>query len=113
MPTAPDRTAVQAYIGTNGTYSNEAIDSALATEIAAQARAVRLPADPEPPAEPLPYPADLLEALLRRVQRLLEMRSKPLGYQDTATEFGVASSRVGPDPEIRRLEAPYRKLVKG
>jgi hypothetical protein len=59
------------------------------------------------------YPADLLEALMRRVQRLLEMRSKPLGYQDTATEFGVASTRVGPDPEIRRLEQPYRKLVIG
>lgn len=59
------------------------------------------------------YPADLLEALLRRVQRLLEMRSKPLGYQDTATEFGVSATRVGPDPEIRRLEEPWRKLVIG
>lgn len=113
MPTAPDRTAVRDYIGTNGAYSDEAIDSALATEVAAQARLVRLPADPDAPADPLPYPADLLEALLRRVQRLLEMRSKPLGYQDTMTEFGPASSRVGPDPEIRRLEAPYRKMVLG
>lgn len=113
MPTAPDRTAVRDYIGTNGTYSDAAIDSALATETAAQAAVVRLPADPEPPAEPLPYPADLEEALLRRVQRLLEMRSKPLGYQDTMTEFGVSATRVGPDPEIRRLEAPYRKLVLG
>lgn len=113
MPTPPDRAAVQAYLPNPASYSNEQIDSALATEIAAQAAVVRFPADPALPAEPLPYPADLEEALLRRVQRLLEMRSKPLGYQDTMTEFGVSATRVGPDPEIRRLEAPYRKLVIG
>lgn len=106
MPTEPTRDDVRDYIGTTN-HSDAAIDSALATEIAAQARVCRLGEDPDP------YTDDLLEALLRRVQRLLEMRSKPLGYQDTMTEFGPSSSRVGPDPEIRRLEGPYRKLVIG
>lgn len=107
MPTAPTKEEVRTYLGTDApTYTDAAVFSAITTEVAAQASVCRLP-------ESDPYPADLWEALLRRVQRLLEMRSKPLGYQDTATDFGVAARRIGADPEIRRLEAPYRTLVLG
>lgn len=57
------------------------------------------------------YPADLSEALKRRVMRSLAMRSII-----TPTELvGDAAENVDVvpfnDPEIRRLENPYRKVV--
>lgn len=59
-----------------------------------------------------PYPADLRQALLRRVQRNLAMRMLPL-----AVNFGDADAGAtvlpGNDPEVRRLEAPWRKRRLG
>lgn len=104
MPTAPTIANVRGYCDAT-LYTDAQIQSAIDTEAASQAKVCRVPASG--------YSEDLWEALLRRIQRLLEMRSKPLGYQDTATEFGVSQTRVGPDPEIRRLEGPYRRLVLG
>lgn len=55
-------------------------------------------------------PSDLAEALKRRVARNLAMRSLPLGVQ--SDELGA--TRVGSvDPEVRRLEGPYRRLAVG
>lgn len=114
MPTPPTVEDVEAYLAQAGvTYAETDVESALDAETAAQAAVVRFPADPEAPADPLPYPSDLLEALLRRTHRLLTLRAIPLGYQQSATEFGTAQTRIGLDIEIRRLEAPHRKLVLG
>lgn len=57
-----------------------------------------------------PWPDDLREALIRRVARNLAMGALPLGVQ--ATEVG-GMVLGGKDPEVRRLEAPWRKVVMG
>lgn len=57
-----------------------------------------------------PYNAPLASALVRRVSRSLAMRNLPLGVLMDET----GATRVGSvDPEVRRLEAPYRKVVVG
>jgi hypothetical protein len=116
MPTAPDLPAVKAYLSSIGTISwtDPQITQALESEITAQANKVRFPVDPEPPAEALPYPADLADALCRRVARNLALRALPLGVQANITDGAVATTRIGGlDAEIREKEAPYRKKVMG
>lgn len=103
---APDAAAVRAYApaGSLEQITDEVIDGALAAETLAQAAAVRLPEGPED------TPADLREALLRRVIRNLSMRNLPLGVQaDEAGGIRLGSN----DPEIRRLEGPHRRRVVG
>lgn len=110
MPTAPDLTAVKAYLGADSSWTDAEVTAALDAETVAQANAVIFPADPEPPASPLPYPADLAEALKRRVLRHLSMKALPLGFQPSVTEqLGTVALRVGSDLEVRRLEAPYKR----
>lgn len=114
MPTAPDLNAVKAYLGPDSGESDGDISAALAAETVAQAVVCRFPADPESPASPLAYPADLAEALKRRVARNLAMKRLPLAVQQSISELGSSAIRLGStDPEIRRLEAPHRKLVVG
>lgn len=113
MPTPPTVDDVTAYLGTDSSYTPAEVLEAYKAELAAQRRVVRLPADPLAPAPALPYPDDLGNALKRRVKRNLVMQAVPLGYQQSATEFGATSTRIGADPEIRRLEAPWRRLVVG
>jgi hypothetical protein len=58
------------------------------------------------------WPSDLVEALCRRVARNLAMRALPLAVQMSNTDMGAVATRLGSsDPEVRRLEAPYRRLV--
>jgi hypothetical protein len=58
------------------------------------------------------YPMNLRMALLRRCQRALAMRALPLAtLQGDADGGGLILP--GNDPEVRRLEGPYRKLVIG
>jgi hypothetical protein len=55
------------------------------------------------------HPA-LVEALHRRVARNLALRALPLGIatgEDSAIRVGFR------DPEIRRLESPYRRVTVG
>lgn len=59
------------------------------------------------------YPDDLRQALLRRVQRNLAMRQLPLAVPQGDAEMGSAASPPGRDPEVRRFEAPHRKLAMG
>jgi hypothetical protein len=59
----------------------------------------------------LPWP--LREALCRRVQVNLAKRALPLGVIDQSSDGGGPSFVPRIDPEVRRLEAPYRKLVVG
>lgn len=52
----------------------------------------------------------LREAVMRRCCRNLAMRKLPLGISETeANSIHIGSS----DPEIRRLEAPYRRMPVG
>lgn len=112
---APDSTEVQAYLGSDASWTPEEVSSALATERTAQAAACRIPQDLTDPLNPVDdYPADLAEALCRRVAANLANRNLPLGIQTTVTEFGGTASRVGgQDREVRRLEGPYRKRAVG
>lgn len=105
MP-APDIGALKTYLGQTS-QSDEVLEGALATEKRAQARVCRVPADPA-----APWDEDLAEALLRRVARNLAMRGIPLAMFSGDADLGglVPPSR---DPEVRRLEAPLRKLHLG
>lgn len=55
-----------------------------------------------------PYPADLLDALIRRVSRSLAVADEPLGIITGAGDGNVGLGRVsGRDREIERLESDY------
>lgn len=115
MPTPPDIEAVQAYLESieMTSWAEEDVQDALDSETAAQARVVRFPADPEEGAA-LPYPADLADALKRRVARNLSLRPLPLGLQNSITEGAALATKVGGlEAEIRGKEATHRKLVSG
>ena len=89
--------------GPDTTYPQ--IQDAYDTETAAQGRRVTYPGG---------FCPDLDEALKRRVQRNLAMRALPLSVMPGNDQTGAASFRPGgSDPEIRRLESPFRRLVMG
>lgn len=104
MPTAGDVLDYLTSGGQSSSFSEQQIESFLASERAAQARRCRIPAS---------YPPDLRMALLRRVQRAMAM--KGIVYDGETTDFdgGTTTFRPTSDPEIRRLEAPYRKVILG
>jgi hypothetical protein len=57
-----------------------------------------------------PYTDALAAALCRRVLRAVNMANLPLGLLQDET----GATRVGStDPEVRRLEGPYRRVVIG
>lgn len=103
MP-APTAAEVLDYLGHNAKYRDPAqVESALAAERGAQARLCLVPADDGE------WPADLAEALCRRVQHNLALRRNDTGVETAESEFGVTQLRVGGrDAEVERLEAPYR-----
>ena len=84
-------------------FTDDDVQQALDQETSAQARVCRIPAA---------YPADLRGALLRRVQRALAMRSLSLAVRES-TDGESTIIVPGRDPEVRRLEAPYRKVMLG
>lgn len=99
MPTV---TTCNNYIGDHS-WSDADVQDALDTEMAAQFAVCRIPAA---------YPADLRAAVHRRVQRNLSLRSLPLAVRESAD--GESQMIVpGRDPEVRRLEGPYRKVSIG
>ncbi|MBS2939585.1 hypothetical protein KDN32_17740 [Nocardioides sp. J2M5] len=76
----------------------------LAAEKAAQARVVNVPADDAA------WPADLVEALCRRVAHNLAVRPLALGFKvELSDTTGVSNTVGGTDAEVRRLELPMRK----
>jgi hypothetical protein len=93
---------VQDYLD-DYSWSDAEINNALAAEAAAQRARLRPSAV---------FGSDLREALLRRVQRNLAMRRLPLATPQGDAEGGAAFI-PRTDPEIRRLEAPHRKLSVG
>lgn len=91
-------------------WDETAVMAAYSAERAAQSRRCRVPDSDEPG----DWPADLLEALCRRVAANLANRALPLGLQSSVSEAGVGFARTGGgDREVNRLEAPHRKLVLG
>lgn len=103
--TAPTTEDVQTYLG-DTSYNAEEITAVLAAEKAAQAARCRVPADDAD------WSADLTEALLRRCARNLALRSTPVSQVEGDAEVGGFKPRIV-DNEVRRLEAPWRKLVFG
>lgn len=106
MP-APTVDDITEYLGEDS-WTPEQVDSAFLAEKAAQAKRCRVPADDAD------WDEDLVEALCRRVAVLLAKRNLPLGVSasiDTATGFGQRFTSQ--DPDVARLEAPYRKVVVG
>jgi hypothetical protein len=79
----------------------------LEDELASQAAAQRAKCG-----ERAAYPPDLRQALLRRVQRALALRSLPLAIQQGDADGGPMVI-PGNDPEVRSLEGPYRRRVMG
>lgn len=104
MP-APTLTEVLTYLGPV-TWSDDDVQAALDAETTAQARRCRVPAD---------MPADMREALCRRVARNLAARSNPLVTSSTSADGLVSTTSRVPltDPEIRRLEGPWRRTAVG
>lgn len=99
MPTLAD---VKAYMGSSAaSWQDAEVTDALAAETAAQARSCVVGAT---------YSADLRQALLRRVQRNLALRRMPLAVLQGDADGG-SMVLPGRDPEVRRLEAPYRRVV--
>lgn len=91
------------YLGTT-TFSDTELTNALATETAAQLARCRMPAI---------VPAELVEALKRRVQCNLARRGLPLGLTGASGDGDSPAYLPGNDPEVRRLEAPWRRLPVG
>lgn len=98
--TAPDGLG---YLGRNSAPDAD-VQDALDAETAAQAARCRVD-DPAPP--------DLDQALKRRVACNLARRGLPLAVLQGDAESGRTDFVPGRDPEVRRLEAPYRRLVMG
>lgn len=101
MPTAAD---VSVYLGQSAaSWSMARITQAFNAERAAQRARC---------GERAVYPDDLREALFRRVQRNLAMQRIPLAVP-TGDADGGPTVIPGRDPEVRRLEGPYRRRVMG
>lgn len=103
-----------AYLG-DTEWDEETVTAAFNTEVAAQAARCRIPVDVTDPENPVDvYPTDLIEACYRRVAANLANRALPLGLQSSVSEVGSAFVRIGGgDREVKRLEAPYRRLTCG
>jgi hypothetical protein len=98
----PDVDAVNNYIGEHS-FTDQQVQDTLDQETGAQFDVCRVPAA---------YPPALRGALLRRVQRSLAMRHLALAVRQS--EDGESQIVIpGRDPEIRRLEMPYRKVTVG
>lgn len=97
----PDVTELDDYLDEHS-WTDAQLQQVLDQETAAQARVCRIPAA---------YPADLRGALLRRAQVALAMKAISLGMIQPAD--GDPSMVPGNDPQVRRLEKPWRKVVIG
>lgn len=96
----PDITALGEYLKQHS-YTDDELEEALDSEAAAQRKVCAVPAA---------YSADLRSALLRRAQFHLAMKKNKLGLVEGANG---SQARPGRDSEVRRFEAPYRRLPVG
>lgn len=100
----PDVAALQTYLEPSSVETDR-LEQALATETRAQRDVCTVPAE---------YAQALYEAVLRRCACNLARQGIPLAVVQGDAESGT-SSVMPPthDPEVRRLEGPYRKLPIG
>lgn len=94
---------VKAYLGATSA-TDAAISAAMLAEASAQGAVVQ--------ARYLTGVESVDEAFKRRVARNLAMRGQALAVLP-GVDGDSATYIPGRDPEIRRLEAPYRRLVIG
>jgi hypothetical protein len=99
----PDLASIKAYLGGADeiSFSDAELQDALDAEAGAQRKVCNVPAI---------YTPDLAQALKRRVARNLALRGLPVMVLQGDAESGSLTP-PGRDPEVRRLEGPYRKLV--
>lgn len=98
----PEDDEDEGYLGPTS-WTDAEVQDALDAEAAAQRVVCEVPAA---------FPADLRQALLRRVARNLALRKLPLAVLRGDADAGTPDTTVpGSDPEVRRLERPYRRLV--
>jgi hypothetical protein len=102
VPTEQD---VTDYLGATSATADEIAD-AYAAEKADQANRCRVPLDADP------WPASLGQALKRRVARNLALRGLPIAVLQGDAEGG-STVLPGSDPEVRRFEAPHRRITLG
>ncbi len=95
-PTVAD---LNSYLREHSATEDE-LEDTLAAETSAQFAACRIPGA---------YPPDLRNALLRRCARNLALKGIPLAVLQGDGETGN-TILPGRDPEVRRLEGPYRKM---
>ena len=99
---------VKAYLASVGVppgrYTDAVLNQVISVEQAAQARKCYGTGGQYP---------DLNEALSRRVQANLAKRALPLGVIESSGDAGGRGYMPSWDPEVRRLEAPFRKLTVG
>lgn len=102
----PDLDDLDVYLGgaDGHSWSDDDLTDALDAEAAAQRAMCRIPAA---------YTADLRQALLRRCARNLALRRIPLAVLTGDSNGGDSTVLPGRDPEVRRLEAPYRRVTVG
>lgn len=98
----PDITDLDGYLGSQS-FSDDQLQDTLDAEAAAQRKACRVPAA---------YSADLRQALLRRAARALALTKINI-TTEVDGETGRSVVPPGLDREIRRYEAPYRRLATG
>jgi hypothetical protein len=92
------------YLGKTS-FTDEQVEDALAAEAADQRGRCTVPAA---------YPADLAQALMRRVAVNLARRALPLGVLQGDAEAGSTSSFLPyRDPEVRRFESKYPRMIVG
>lgn len=88
---------------------DDELGDVLAAEIELQAKVCTIPADPtDPPSDAFPTP--LRSAIFRRVARALALKGIPLAVLQGDAEAGTTYLPSN-DPEVRRLERPYRGEV--
>ena len=101
----PTEQEVTDYLGETSATTEEIAD-AYAAEKSDQANRCKVPADDAA------WPASLAQALKRRVARNLALRGLPIAVLQGDAEGG-STVLPGSDPEVRRFEAPHRKLSFG
>lgn len=106
---------VKTYLGTVGVstgvgtkYTDAVLNQVIAVEQAAQDHKCGAWASHTAAAVTV-----LTEALCRRVQANLARRALPLGVIEQSGDAEGRAFLPSVDPEIRRLEAPYRKIRVG
>lgn len=98
---------VRAWVNVSPTQvTDEQLTTVMAGEVALQAQACSVPID-------APLPEHLVQALYRRIARVLAARQVPLGLVgDPASEAGQARLATF-DAEVERLEGGVRRVVFG